>query len=539
MDPYTSPAAPSAAAPSAAAPSAAAPSAAARRAARRKSLVGWVAFIAVVAAVATTVIIATRHNRAAAPLAAPVLKTATVTAGNLSTSERIDGTLVMSASIAVLHRIEGQTSSAVPTAGTGAGASTASSNRPAATTSNTVKAAAFGGQIPLCDPNGSGPATTAAPNPSGTTIVPVSTTTSSTTTTPTTTTPTTTTSPNSGTTDPSATTTSVTTTTAPCATPPSTAPATTVAGGAGGGGSRPGAGSGGAGVGGAGVGGGSPAGGSAASSRVSQTVTNIVRAGTPIGLGDVIYRVDNQSVVALGGALPAWRSLSTSSTDGPDVQQLESSLVAMGYDPNHKVTVDNHFDSATKAMVELWQTGLGETATGTVTLGSIVFIPSPTTVLDVTAKVGDAVSDGSKIVTLAAAAEEVVFVVPPADQTHVTPGLSVTVGDTTGTVTTLRSATRNGAVTVEAVVTPTAPIKGASNGATVAVTLAFDNVTGVLLVPAQALLSRLDGTYAVQVKAADSTTSFVTVEYLGVSGLTAGIHADGLAAGATVLVPVG
>ena len=511
-----------------------------------------------VAAVATTVIIATRHNRATAPLAAPVLKTATVTAGNLSTSERIDGTLVMSASIAVLHRIEGQTSSAVPTAGTGAGASTASSNRPAATTSNTVKAAAFGGQIPLCDPNGSGPATTAAPNPSGTTIVPVSTTTSSTTTTSTTTTPTTTTpttatpttatptttSPNSGTTDPSATTTSVTTTTAPCATPPSTAPATTVAGGAGGGGSRPGAGSGGAGVGGAGVGGagvggGSPAGGSAASSRVSQTVTNIVRAGTPIGLGDVIYRVDNQSVVALGGALPAWRSLSTSSTDGPDVQQLESSLVAMGYDPNHKVTVDNHFDSATKAMVELWQTGLGETATGTVTLGSIVFIPSPTTVLDVTAKVGDAVSDGSKIVTLAAAAEEVVFVVPPADQTHVTPGLSVTVGDTTGSVTTLRSATRNGAVTVEAVVTPTAPIKGASNGATVAVTLAFDNVTGVLLVPAQALLSRLDGTYAVQVKAADSTTSFVTVEYLGVSGLTAGIHADGLAAGATVLVPVG
>ena len=58
-------------------------------------------------------------------------------------------------------------------------------------------------------------------------------------------------------------------------------------------------------------------------------------------------------------ALPAWRSLSVDSEPGPDVTELELSLVAFGYDPAGDVTVDQTYDDATKAMVERWQRGLG------------------------------------------------------------------------------------------------------------------------------------------------------------------------------------
>jgi peptidoglycan hydrolase-like protein with peptidoglycan-binding domain len=263
----------------------------------------------------------------------------------------------------------------------------------------------------------------------------------------------------------------------------------------------------------------------------------VIAVGATVNLGDVLYTVDSHPVVALSGQLPAWRSLSTSSSDGPDVEQLERSLTSLGYDPTGTVTVDQHFDAKTRAMVERWQTGLGVEATGTVALGSVVFLPTAATVNSVTAKVGDAVSDGDVIVTLAAATQEVVVDVPAADQAVVTPGLQVTIGSGTGTVSLLRSADRNGTVAVEAVITPSAPIQNASNGATVKVTVKVNGASGVLLVPATALVSKLDGTYAVEVRHSDGTDAWVTVEMLGVSGTNVGVRGDGITQGTTVLVP--
>ena len=79
--------------------------------------------------------------------------------------------------------------------------------------------------------------------------------------------------------------------------------------------------------------------------RVTQTVTSVIGVGATVGLGQVLYTVDSQPVIALSGVLPAWRTLSTSSDDGPDIQQLENSLVSLGYDPDGDVVVDNEFDS--------------------------------------------------------------------------------------------------------------------------------------------------------------------------------------------------
>ena len=242
-------------------------------------------------------------------------------------------------------------------------------------------------------------------------------------------------------------------------------------------------------------------------------------------------------VVALDGALPAWRSLSTSSVDGADVAQLETSLVALGYDPALKVTVDNHFDSASRTMVKAWQKGLGVEQTGKVALGWVVFLPSGTTVSAVSQAVGNTIGDGDTVMTLAAPTQEVLVDVPAGDEAKVVPGLAVEIGDVQGAVVRLRSADRDGTVTVEAVIAPAPPIANATNGSAVKVTLTLQDDSGVLLAPAEALVSQLDGSYAVQVQTSDGTTKWLTVELLGVSGGNVALKGADLTDGTVVLLP--
>jgi multidrug efflux pump subunit AcrA (membrane-fusion protein) len=267
-------------------------------------------------------------------------------------------------------------------------------------------------------------------------------------------------------------------------------------------------------------------------------VTSVLAAGATVRLGAVLYTVQSRPVVAMAGTLPAWRSLSTTVVDGPDVAQLELSLVALGYDRGHTMTVDDHFDSNTKAAVERWQAGYGLDVTGTVTLGSVVFLPAPTTVASVSVSVGSSVGEGDAVMSLAASTQQVVITVPTGDEAVVVPGLKVGIGDTTGTVTLLRSATQNGTTTVEAVITPEAAIANVDNGATVKVHITQDNMPNVLLVPAAALASRIDGNYAVEVLGADGSTSWHNVEVLGVSAGNVAVRGDGIASGMQVLQPL-
>jgi hypothetical protein len=284
--------------------------------------------------------------------------------------------------------------------------------------------------------------------------------------------------------------------------------------------------------------GGGGGGGPTVTTEVTQTITSIIAVNAQPRSGDVLYTVDGSPVIALDGTLPAWRSTSTSSDDGADIAQLESALVALGYDPEAKVTVDNEFDSATRTMVKLWQEGLGVEQTGEVELGSIVFLPSATTVTAVEQEVGDSVGEGDAVLQLAASTQDVVIEVPEDDQALVVPGLAVKVGDLEGTVAELRSADSDGSVVVEAVVIPASEIEGATNGSTVKVTLTLENAKNVLLVPAEALVSHIDGTYAVQLETTDETTKWLTVEVIGVSGSNVAIRGDGLTEGTAVLLPV-
>jgi peptidoglycan hydrolase-like protein with peptidoglycan-binding domain len=222
-----------------------------------------------------------------------------------------------------------------------------------------------------------------------------------------------------------------------------------------------------------------------------------------------------------------------------DVYQLEANLVALGYDPDGDITVDNHFDTATKTAVKAWQTGYGMKATGQISLGTVVFLASSATVSQVNVAIGDNVADGAPIVLLAGAAQEIVIDVPDGLETYLTPGVVVQLtGDAEGTVSLLRSVEREGEVVVQAIITPSTPLANATSGTIVKVRVPTDHLDGVLIVPREALVSRLDGTYAVQVVTAPDTTEFRSVTVLGESGSDCAISGDGITTGAEVLLPV-
>ena len=84
---------------------------------------------------------------------------------------------------------------------------------------------------------------------------------------------------------------------------------------------------------------------------------------------------------------------------GPDVLQLETALVSMGYDPDSDVVVDREFTAETEAMVERWQADLGVEVDGIVGADDIVFVPGPAQVVEAIDSTGS-VNPGASIATL-------------------------------------------------------------------------------------------------------------------------------------------
>ncbi|MEP7113110.1 MAG: peptidoglycan-binding domain-containing protein [Ilumatobacteraceae bacterium] len=134
------------------------------------------------------------------------------------------------------------------------------------------------------------------------------------------------------------------------------------------------------------------------SSPVAGTITSVVAGGDTIDAGTVVATVDGAPVVAMIGDIPGYRDLSTSATDGADIRQLEMNLVQLGFDPDHKIVIDESYDAATKAAVTSWEDSLGLTGDGKITKGELVFIPGRLLVDTVSATVGGSVSAGSALV---------------------------------------------------------------------------------------------------------------------------------------------
>jgi hypothetical protein len=122
-------------------------------------------------------------------------------------------------------------------------------------------------------------------------------------------------------------------------------------------------------------------------SRLSGTITWLPSVGHVIRPGQTLYKVNGEPVVLMNGTTPAYRSLTPSESDGPDITQLNRDLVALGFNPDG-IVVDDAWQAATTAGVELLQESLGESETGTLSLGQIVFLPGAQVVTTVAGTLG-------------------------------------------------------------------------------------------------------------------------------------------------------
>jgi hypothetical protein len=89
----------------------------------------------------------------------------------------------------------------------------------------------------------------------------------------------------------------------------------------------------------------------------------------------------------MNGTTPAYRDLKSSDSAGQDILQLNRDLVALGFNPDG-IVLNDEWQAATTAGVDLFQESLGESQTGDLTLGQIVFLPGNQLISAVDATVG-------------------------------------------------------------------------------------------------------------------------------------------------------
>ncbi|MCD0443366.1 peptidoglycan-binding protein [Glycomyces sp. A-F 0318] len=272
---------------------------------------------------------------------------------------------------------------------------------------------------------------------------------------------------------------------------------------------------------------------------VPGTVTWLPKAGSVIGAGDAVYDVDNVPVVAMHGDLPLWRDLAPG-VEGPDVAQLESNLVELGYEG---FTEDDAYTDATAEAVERWQDDNGMEETGAVAVGAVLFSPGPVRVAEQVAAVGDPANGPVLGYTSDRRRVTVQLEVADQDLVAVDQAVAVTLPDGTeaaGVVDaigqTVSAAAEDEPETVEvAIGVDDQSLLGDLVSAPVTVELVSETREDVLAVPVEALLALREGGYGVEV-VDGAATALVPVE--------TGVFADGLvevaspelAAGMTVAV---
>lgn len=282
------------------------------------------------------------------------------------------------------------------------------------------------------------------------------------------------------------------------------------------------------------------------------TLTSLPTVGQVITQGQVLYRVNNNPVVLLYGGTPAYRTLSEGMT-GPDVEELNTDLVAMGYVTSSELPsgIDS-FTSSTEVGVEDLQAALGETVTGTLTLGQAVFLPVTARITTVSATLGSPAQVGQPVLSATSTTRQVAIALDAAQQSEVKVGDKVTITlpdhqttpgviSSVGTVATPpASGSSNSSPTITVLVDPTDPAAtGSWDQAPVNVTITTDTVTNALVVPVDALLAQSGGGYAVEVVGPHGVHRLVSVS-LGLfddaDGLVQ-VSGSGLAAGQRVVVP--
>lgn len=273
-------------------------------------------------------------------------------------------------------------------------------------------------------------------------------------------------------------------------------------------------------------------------------LTKLPEDGTVVRRGGTAYRVDDEPVVLLLGALPLWRTLQEGVDDGADVAQLERNLEALGYDPG---TVDESFTSWTREAVEDLQEDRGMEETGAVAADRFLVQPTALRVGAAQASAGQQLQPGAALYAATGTRQVVTIDLDPSEESLATRGAraSVTLPNgrtTTATVTTVGtvatgtdtgSETPSAEATIPITLTLDRPRDARGLSASpVTVDLTSAVRRDVLTVPVTALVALAEGGFAVR----REDGSLVAV--------SPGLYADGrveitrgLAEGDRVVVP--
>jgi peptidoglycan hydrolase-like protein with peptidoglycan-binding domain len=290
------------------------------------------------------------------------------------------------------------------------------------------------------------------------------------------------------------------------------------------------------------------AGSTTVQSPLSGRITWLPTAGQVIRRGGTLLAVDNKPVQLFYGTKPAWRDLQVGVDDGPDVKQLEQNLVALGYDPDHQLTVDNHYTAATAAAVKRWQKarGLAQTGVFTTTMPA-VFLPWPVRVKELSGSVGGQAAPGQPAYTVTSSRHQVTVDLDVSQQSYVRTGdrVDVVLPDgrhakgrisDVGRVAVTSGSGQDQTTTVPVTVALDHPNAGGRlDQAPVDVYVTTQTRKGVLTVPVSALLALKEGGYAVEAVDPAGQHHLVAVRLGVFSGGMVEVSGTGLRAGTKVV----
>jgi peptidoglycan hydrolase-like protein with peptidoglycan-binding domain len=129
------------------------------------------------------------------------------------------------------------------------------------------------------------------------------------------------------------------------------------------------------------------------------TYTRLPEAGDKVDCGDVLYRVDDDPVLLLCGAVPAYRDLHVGD-EGNDVRQLNRTLHELRYDHAAGVRVDpadRGFTWKTEGALRKLQNDKGLDPTGALDMDEAVFLPASVRIAKVTGELGGSARPGTRV----------------------------------------------------------------------------------------------------------------------------------------------
>jgi peptidoglycan hydrolase-like protein with peptidoglycan-binding domain len=284
------------------------------------------------------------------------------------------------------------------------------------------------------------------------------------------------------------------------------------------------------------------------------TYTKLPDDGDLVDCGNVFYRVDDNPVLLLCGAVPAYRGLYVGEV-GNDVRQLNQNLHTLGYDAAAGVVVnpnDKNFTGQTQKALQALQHDKGAAVTGTLGIDGAIFLPESVRIAKVTGELGGSAQPGAQVLSATSETLEVQVALDASQQGDVKQGDRVQVTlpgnvSVTGSVDRLGTVAQApagqnqnpGAATIPAYISLDDPRKAAGlDQAPVQVNITTTGVDNALSVPVTAIIGRSGGGFAVEVVRADGRHELVTVQ-LGLYDATSGrVQVTGdLREGDEVVVP--